>query len=124
MSRKHEMLNLGMPNEVSYATGRAVQVRDEFGLSLDPKDNADPKCLNCSGRGMVRRVILGEEGRAAAPCGCVTRVYQRKRREAEVVVDEIRKAERTAAEAGCAVVRSGGLRHTQIVLSSEKDGGS
>lgn len=53
MSLKHMKFSVGTPNEVSYATGRPVRIRDELGLLLEPGEFANPACRDCSGRGFI-----------------------------------------------------------------------
>jgi len=85
-------LNIGPPNQESLLpNGKKIRVRDELGLSLDPKENADQKCRTCYGRGVFSAVVPSRDGKAmgetvARSCGCVNRVYARKRRVVERIV--------------------------------------
>lgn len=95
MSRKHETFSLGNPLETAVdPNGKLVQVRDDLGLSLDPKEHADPKCGLCGGRGIVVKiapkpkdgfpdgVAVDEDGHArfADTCSCVGPTYARRRK--------------------------------------------
>ena len=98
MSKKHETLSIGTPNEqaVDPTSGKIMHVRDEYGLSIDPKEHADPKCTSCSGRGVVVKImnypkdrkpedaglIVSQDGkvRFTDRCGCVEPRYQKRRR--------------------------------------------
>ncbi len=50
-------LDIGTPNEKAMdADGKEVKVRDDLGLSTEPKRYAAPNCKDCYGRGSVIKV--------------------------------------------------------------------
>lgn len=96
MSLKHRVFPVGPPNVVSYATGIAVQVTDEMGLSNDPAHFANPKCKTCWGRGVVRTNNI------PTACGCVAPRRAKTRHELVQIMQAVarqQEAERIKQEA-------------------------
>ena len=95
-------LALGVPNETARHGALEVQLRDDLGLSLDPRVHAKRQCTTCHGRGVfvLSRRMAPEElekltaadpasaaqvvaannwFRAQSVCGCVESRYKRAR---------------------------------------------
>jgi hypothetical protein len=84
-------LDVGKPHEKGLVDGRSelVVVRDELGLSYDPKVHAKKRCSACRGNGVIqgRRAVKAPGKRSknnwehfSHSCVCAKRGYQRARK--------------------------------------------
>jgi hypothetical protein len=82
--RSHQ---LGVSKETVQLDGRSVRVRDELGISLDPKQHAKPTCRDCRGNGVIERTVVVSANQLAERIGvAVTQIRSENNREHDMTV--------------------------------------